>query len=357
MARTVAAVRTPGMRRQARENAEKQLRLALYRMLATVVMLRHACGIVAVSGSAGWWLTALCALPGFAVYGLMRFALRAAGVKSVPALAAKCFGFKGMRMMNAVPAAVLAVEGAASLTALTTVFTDGAMTAVSAWMFALSAAAVLCLCTGRDGLVHGTGLLRWVLGAFTAAVLTNMLLQAQADHLFPLGGNGASSWIGVLRTHRSMAWPVLLLLWEEPPEGSGRRVLLPVTLTVAFAAVLCLMLPHEALIQPRTMAESMLLPGAALHPVNRMLLMCLWTAGLALSALIAAVRTADLLMLRPLPERWLPCALLIAFAALQLLDGGMLHGVIFALEGWLLVPFAALAAVLPIYARRRRKAP
>ena len=324
MARTVAAVRTPDMRRQARENAEKQLRLVLYRVLATVVMLRHACGIVTASGSAGWWLTALCALPGFAVYGLMRFALRAAGVKSVPALAAKCFGFKGMRMMNAVPAAALAVEGAASLTALTTVFTDGAMTAVSAWMFALSAAAVLCLCTGRDGLVHG---------------------------------NGASSWMGVLRAHRSMAWPVLLLLWEEPPEGSVRRVLLPVCLTVAFAAVLCLMLPHEALIRPRTMAESMLLPGATLHPVSRMLLMCLWTAGLALSALIAAVRTADLLMLRPLPERWLPCALLIAFAALQLLDGGMLHGVIFALEGWLLVPCAALAAVLPIYARRRRKAP
>lgn len=357
MARTVTAIRTPGMRRQARENAEKQLRLTLYRMLAAAVMLRHACGIVTASGSAGWWLTGLCALPGLAVYCLMRLALRAAGVKSVPALAAKAFGFKGMRMMNAVPAAALAVEGAASVTALTTVFTDGAVTAVSAWMFALSASAVLCLCTGRDGLVHGAGLLRWVLGAFTAAVLTNMLLQAQTDHLYPIGGSGHAVRIDVLRDRWCMAWPVLLLLWEEPPEGSGRSVLLPVTLTVASAAALCLTLPHEMLIRPRTMAESMLLPGAALHPVNRMLLMCLWTAGLGLSALIAAVRTADLFMLRPLSERWLPCALLIAFAALQLLDGGMLHGVIFALEGWLLAPFAALTAVLIILACRRRKMP
>lgn len=360
MARTITDIRTPEMRRRARQHAEKQQRVILYRMLATAVLLRHACGIAAAAGSSGWWLTALCTLPGLGMYALMRFALRRAGVQSVPELARKCLGQSALRWVNAVPAAALTIEGAASVTSLTALFTDSLITTVDAWLFALAAAAVLCLCTGRDGLLHGASLLRWVLGALAAAVFGNMLLKAKPNHLFPVGGDGPASWMSMIGAWWGMAWPVVLMLWEEPAEGRSRRPLLPAVMAVSAVFALCLALPHEVLSDsaqslPRTLAERMLLPGTALQPAIRMLLMCLWTAGLALTALIASVRAADLLLPSPPVARWLPCALLLLFAALQQLDGDWLHSMVFTADRWLLAPFAVVAAALLIISLRRRK--
>jgi len=358
VARTVTFIHTPEERRNQRADTEKRLRVAVYRFAATTVMLRHGCSLIAEEGgAAGWWLMLLCMLPGLTVAGLLYVLMRRCACGSVPQLVERTLGPGAVRAVNTAAALALTVEGLASLTALATMFVDGVGTAVGMVLFAAMASAVLCLCTQREGILHGIGLLRWVLGVFAAVVLANTLMQARLDHLFPPGGVGASTWVQAGRGWWGMAWPLSLLLWEESPGSGSRSMLSPVLVTVLAALALSLALPHELLSQPRTLAERMLLPGLCLEPGVRLLLICLWTAGLGVTALIAAARATDLLALPwRRAERWLPCLLLTAYAALQLIGADMLEASLLLTEDWLLAPFALLAvAVLFASCFRRKK--
>lgn len=357
MGRTVTQIHTAQARAAQRERTEKRLRLTVYRYFSVSVMIRHACELVAAQGgSAGWWLAIVCMLPGVIVYGMLALALWKTGCESVPEMAQKLFGKAGRRIVTAVTAVSLVIEGMASLAALATVFVDGVGTSVSAVLFMAVAAAVLCLCTEKDGLVHGIGLLRWVLGAFAVLIIVNTLAQARMDHLFPPGGDGTQSWLQACRMWWSMSWPMILLLYEAPPKNEGRGWLTPPVLVTGSALALCLALPHEMLTLPRTLAERMLLPGVCLAPGNRVLLMCLWTAGMGVTAVICAVRASDFLTLPwKWSEKWLPRLMLVLFASVHLLGMGVLERMLDALDGWMLAPFALMAAVLLITALCRGK--
>ena len=357
MGRTVTRIHTAQARAEQRKRTEKRLRLTVYRFFAASVMLRHACELIASQGgAAGWWLVIVCMLPGLSVYGMLALALRKTGCASLPAMAQKLLGKAGRCIVTAITAIALIIEGMASLAALATVFVDGVGTSVSAVLFMAVAAAVLCLCTEKDGLVYGIGLLRWVLGAFSALIIVNTLAQAKMDHLFPPGGDGVQSWLQACRMWWSMSWPLIFLLYEEPPAGEGRGWLVPPVIVAGSALALCLALPHELLTLPRTLAERMLLPGICLAPGNRVLLMCLWTAGMGVTAVICAVRASDFLTL---PwrwcDKWLPRVLLLLFAMVHLLGMGVLERVLDALDGWMLAPFALLGLVLLITAICRGK--
>ena len=357
MGRTVTDIHTPAERTSQRIRTEKRLRLTLWRFFAVAAMLRHAAELIAAQGgTAGWWLTCLCMLPGLLIYGILAFLLRICRCRSIPALAETLLGKHGRRFVMLITSAVLAVEGVTSLAALTTVFVDGVGTAVSGTVFAASAAAVLCLCTERDGLLYGVGLLRWVLGAFAALILFNTLVQVRFDHLCPPGGDGPASWLETVRAWWSLGWPVILLLYEEAPEQESRGWMIPPGITVCAALALCLALPHELLTLPRTLAERLLLPGLCLEPGNRVLLMCLWTAGMGLAAVISAVRAAEWMTY---PEsnaaKWLPRVLIALYAAVHLAGMDALETWLDALDGWLLAPFALLAAIcVPITWFRRK---
>lgn len=359
MGKTVTDIHTTQERAAQRIRTESRSRLTMWRFFAASVMLRHAAELVAAQGgAAGWWLTALCMLPALLVYSLLALALRLVRCGSIPALAECLFGRHGRRVVMLITALALLIEGGASLAALTTVFVDGVGTAVSGAVFAAAAAAVLCLCTERDGLLYGIGLLRWVLGAFAALILVNALGQARFDHLCPPGGDGPASWWETFRMWWSLGWPVILLLYEEPVEDAGRGWTIPPVIAAGAALVLCLALPHELLTLPRTLAERLLLPGLCLEPGNRVLLMCLWTAGMGLSAVISAVRATDCLT-HPGSNaaKWLPCLLIALYAAVHLAGMNALETWLDALDGWLLAPFSLLtAAFLPMAWFRRKNA-
>lgn len=357
MARTVATVHTPAQRKAQRCRAEMSLRMMLYRWFALASLLRSTVVIVSgEGGAAGWWLTALCLLPGLAACGLLHTALRFSGCATVPALAQQLAGRGGRIAVQWLAALLMTVEGLNAMQALTTLFADGVGTTIGPAAFAILAAAVLCLCTGRSGLVYGVGLLRWPVGVFAALIVLDAAQQAKWNHLFPLGGDGMQAWLDTLRINGSMGWPLALLYYEEADVSVRRRVWYAPAAAVLCALLLCLAIPHGTLTIPRTIAEQLLLPGMTLQAGNRVLLMCLWTAGLGLAAVIAAVRAADL----TLPQnhaalRWLPWLLLGAYAAAHLPGLERLAEAVGWIAPWMLAPVMLMAAVLAVWAAIRRK--
>ena len=111
---------------QKRRAGQRQTQNALIGLLAAVSMTRIGLTqLLPLCGSAAWWLSAACMLPGLCVYGAFRLLLRRTHTRTLTDCARKLLGnFGGILIMLTLTLPLL-LDGIASLTALITFFTEG----------------------------------------------------------------------------------------------------------------------------------------------------------------------------------------------------------------------------------------
>lgn len=343
-------IHTPQERTALRRRSELRARCSLVQMLCTVSILRTALTrILPLAGTSAWWVTLLSLLPGAVVFLLCALAMRLTRTPTLTELARRCLGPGGAWLLCGTMALLLLADGASSVTALITLFTEGIGTRGTRLTLAILTGIALCACLHREGLPRGVQLLRWPLlaGALIAAVTQASSLRA--DHLFPLLGDGLPSAAAALRAGVSLGWPLLLLLmlpWEEAsPRFAAVSPIVPGV--VVPLLLLLLAVPHEALLRPLSLAGSLMLPARHAGPAVQMLVHCLQMLGGFLGVAGASALSADFIG-APLSRRpgWLPCAAAIALTFSQALDVSALWRALSALSPWLLLPPAVLGAVL-----------
>ena len=359
--RTIVKVHTPEERLAARMAGERRTERCLIRLVATVSILRTLLTrVLPLAGSAGWWMTLVCFLPGLAVYGLLLLLMHLTKTAVLTDALRFCFGRFGAWLLAAVLAALLLLDGASSMTALITLFTEGIGTEGTQFTLALLTGAVLCFCLHRDGLPRGVFFLRWLMLGALAAMAFDWLGMSRLDGLFPLLGDGVPSLIAALEAGASLAWPLVLLLTAEPVRPGVRiRPVLPVLLLCLGVVLLtCLSLPHELLVTHHDLSGSLLEMTLHLQPAVRMLAICL----LLLTLFLTLGGTAHLItgaLAAPVGRghAWLPYAAVALLVLSQLMDIRALWTFLSASEPWLLAPLTALAvAALPAALVKRRRA-
>ena len=113
-------------------------RLTLLRLLCGVSIWRTAMTrVLPLCGSAAWWVTLLCLLPGFAVAALLRLAMSFTRAQTLTEAVRACLGKVGAWVLAVVLAALLLLEGFSSMTALITLFTQGLRTQGTPFALAL----------------------------------------------------------------------------------------------------------------------------------------------------------------------------------------------------------------------------
>lgn len=359
--RTSVNVQTPEERLRLRLMGERRARVSLIRLVAVVSILRTVMTrVLPLAGSAGWWMTPVCLLPGLAVYALLALAMRLTGTAVLADMARAAFGAAGVWALSAVLTALLALDGAASMTTLVTMFTEGIGTEGTQFTLAVLTGIALLFCLHREGLPRGVFFLRWVMLAALALTAWNWLGMARFDGLFPVLGDGASSLTAAFRAGVSMAWPLTLLLTAEPVRPGVRfRPAVPVLLLCCAVVLLtCLSLPHELLTAHLDLSGSLLEMTLHLQPAVRTLAICL----LMLSLFLTVGGMAHLLTYAaaaPLGRApgWQPYVAVGLLVATQCLDIRALWTFLGQCGTWLLAPLGGFAALaLPVALIRRRRA-
>lgn len=359
--RTISKVHSIPEQREMRLQGERRARRSMIRLVAAVSILRTALTqLLPLAGSAGWWVTPACLLPGLAVYALLARAMKRTNTAVLADCLRALMGRSGGVIVSAVLAILLLVDGAASMTALITFFTEGIGTEGTQMTLSLLTAGVLLCCLNREGLPRGIYLLRWVTLPAAAVMAADALMKARLDHFFPLLGEGRDTLWTVLRAGTSLGWPLALLLTAEPVKECSRlRDALPVVaLCAAVTAAICLSLPHEQLTGRHDLSGSLLEITLHLQPAVRMLGQCLVMLVLFLSVGAASHLVTDAVA-APLGRapRWLPYGVVILLALSQCLEVRMLWQGLCVAQMWLLVPLAALAvAAFGLSLIRRKKA-
>lgn len=353
-------ISTPQQRLAARQEGERRAGVSLVQIICAMSILRTALTrIVPLAGSASWWVTLLCLLPGLAVCLLGTLGCRMAGAGTLAELARRCFGQAGAWLLCGLLGSVVLLDGAAGMTALVTLFTEGVgARGTQLTLSLLTGGAILCG-LHREGLPRGAHLLRWALLAGALAVAAVQLMQLRAERLLPLAGDGAYTVGQALRAGISLGWPLLLLL--TIPQGEGRTRLggaIPVLVgTAAVLLLLCMSLPHERLAGPRDLAGSLLLPVLYASSGTRLLFCCVLLLGFFLAIAGAVQLSADMLC-APLSHRprWLPFVVLAAVVGAQAMDVPALWRILGAASPWLLLPLAGVvcACVITLIFRRER---
>lgn len=359
--RTIVKVHSPEERVMLRHQGERRTVQCLIRLVAVVSMIRTLLTrVVPLAGAASWWMSVVCLLPGLAVYGLLVLLLRLTRSAVLTDALRFVFGRFGAWLAAVVFGALLLLDGASSMTALVTLFTEGIGTEGTQFTLALLTGAVLAFCLHQDGLPRGVFFLRWLMLGALAVIALDWLSMARLDGLFPVLGDGVPSLVLALEAGVSLAWPLMLLLTAEPVrEGVRFRPVLPVLL-LCFGVVLltCLSLPHELLVTHHDLSGSLLEMTQHLRPAVRMLAICL----LLLTLFLTLGSTAHLIsgaLAAPVGRghAWLPFAVVALLVLSQLADIRGLWAVLCACEPWLLCPLAALAALaLPVALVKRRRA-
>ncbi len=353
-------IHTPEERRQARQTGAILARNALVQLLCAVSILRTSLtALLPVAGCSTWWLTLCCMLPGAAVYAALRVSMRLTGTDTLADCLRCCLGRVGIWCGSITMAVLLLLDGAASMTALITLFTEGIGTRGTQITLALLTTAVLLCTLHREGLPRAVYLLRRVMLAAALLAAVFLLKDVRVDALSPWQGEGMSVLRAALCMGGSIAWPLALLL-TIPSAGKPRRIRPVVKVAAACIAVLLfvtLITPHELLIRAHGLAGSLLLPLRFAPPALRTMCLCLLMLMLFLAIAGAAQLATDHLC-APMgqPPRWLPYAVLLVLTATQALDIRRLWALLTALQPWLLLPPALLAALsLPIAVFRRKK--
>lgn len=321
-----------------RRQGQCRCRRSQWRLIACVTMLRTAVTrVIPLAGSAGWWVTLLCMVPGFALYALGCWGLhrrRQACLHGSPAV-------------SVLGALALLVDGVSSMTALTTLFTEGVGTPGTQFTLALVAGGLLLFALNREGLSRGTFFLRWGFVGLLGLVLLWYAAHARVDHLFPVLGGGWSGIRAGLRAGLGMSWPFLLALMEPPP-GRQRvgQTLPPALLCVGAVLCLCLAIPHEVLVTSQSLGDTLVQTVAHLSPFVRLIAICLWMGGLFLSmGSVCSLSAAYLLAPWGRELFWLAGALVVLVAGTQALELRPLCHVLSAAEPCLLAVLALGAAL------------
>ena len=111
---------------QKRRAGKRQTQNALIGLLSAVSMTRIGLTqLLPLCGSAAWWLSAACMLPGLFVYGALRLLLRHTHTRTLTDCARKLLGNFGIILIMLTLTLPLLLDGIASLTALITFFTEG----------------------------------------------------------------------------------------------------------------------------------------------------------------------------------------------------------------------------------------
>lgn len=287
---------------QKRRAGQRQTQNALIGLLSAVSMTRIGLTqLLPLCGSAAWWLSAACMLPGLCVYGALRLLLRHTHTRTLTDCARKLLGnFGGILIMLTLTLPLL-LDGIASLTALITFFTEG---------------------IGARG------------SQFTLTLLSGI----------------RSAW--------GMSW-VLLLLLEFPAEEGARRTpamfvaLLPCPVILL---LLSLSIPPELTVPGRSLASGLVLPTLFLQPAVRTLAQCLLMMTLFLSIAGSAQLAARFLTSScQKPKKWVPYALIGLLTLTQLFDISRLWRVLTAFTAWSLAPGVLLLLVLTIARLCRRE--
>lgn len=361
--KTISNVHNQEERIAQRTRSERRTTLSALRLFACVSMLRTAfTQVLPLSGSAGWWVAGAGVAAALLLYALACLALRLTHTQTLPECARCVFGPFGAWCVCLIAAAAALLDGAASMTALMTLFTEGVGTAGTQWSLALLTAAALLPCLREDGLTRGVFMLRYLLLLALAGCCAALLSRARTDHLFPLGGEGASSLLTAARTGGTLAWSLLLMLMQPacaPRLSRVRAVLPPSALTLTALLIVTLALPCETIIPRVTLSDSLLTPALFLPQALRLVCLCLWMLALFLQIGLSAKLSAEWSLAPSGRElAWLPWAAAGLLTATQLLDT---RGVWLALQSvgqWMLAPWAVVTAALVIGAaakgRRRR---
>lgn len=344
----------------ARMEGERRALATMIRLLCAVSIWRTAMTrILPLGGTSAWWVTLLCLVPGVFAAAVMRMVMRLTRSATVTEGLRACLGRGGAYLLCGALAVPLLVEAAADVTALITLFTEGAGTRGTQITLALLTGGALIFSLHRDGLARGAYFLRGLLVAGAMVLGGFLLARSKADHLFPIWGVGRTALTPAIGAGWSLAWPVSLLLTIEPAcqQGRLRGAVLPVFAPVGALLIITLAIPHELLIRQSALAQLMLLPAMYLPNALRLLWLCLLMLAFFLvigaSVQLASAQVASVL---PRVPGWLSGALLAVLVLLQAGEPSVLWRSLAFLEPWLLLPLEALAMVcLPIAFIRRNQ--
>ena len=209
--RTTTLVHSPEERLRLRLMGDRRARMHQVQLWCAVSLLRTAITVVLpLCGSAGWWLAPVCLLPGLVMYGLACLALRRTGAATLTEAARCLLGRVGAILLSMLLALLFLMDGAASMTALVTGFTEGIGTEGTQITMALLTLLVMLFCLHRDGLAWGIHLMRWPMLALAAGAGAVMLTMARADGLHPVLGLGGGALTAAIRAGIAMGWPPVL---------------------------------------------------------------------------------------------------------------------------------------------------
>lgn len=351
------------MKRQtlSRLDGERRARRTLLRLLCAVSVWRTVMTrILPLCGAASWWTALLCLLPGLIVAALFRFTQYLTGTATIIDAMRASLGRAGALLISAILAMLLAVDAAASTTALITLFTQGVGTQGTPLTLAVLTGTVLLFSLHREGLARGIHFLRFVMLAAFVLLSGVLLSDAKPDHLFPLYGDGRASVLAGVEAGVSLAWPTVLFLTAEPIRGQGRLggVILPVSLALGAVFLMILTVPHELLMRQEGLADLLLLPARYVPNAMRVLALSLLMLTFFF-AIGAALQMGTLQLCGSAKETpaWLPYVALAGLLLTQTGEASALWRWLGRVEPWLLAPLALLALIAWPVALNRRKCP
>lgn len=346
------------IRLQKRAEAQWRTQTALLRLMCIVSIGRTLLTrILPLCGSASWWMSIVCLLPGVVLYFASVCLMRRRHVTSLQDLGRTCFGQGGAWLVCLLLTVLLLVDGTASMTALVTFFTQGIGARGTQFMLALVTSGVMLLCLRQEGLSRGVFLLRHMLGACGILAAVNALLDARWDNLLPLLGESTPALWQALSAGWSLAWPLMVLLTCPHPQGMRYgRMAWPVLVSgPVLMLVICLAIPPEIIMLRQGLATHLVLPTLFLHPAVRTLVQCLLMMTLFLSVTGCAQLAARFAM-SPMSSgcKAVPYGLILLMTLTQLLDVNQLWQFFEAISSWLLAPLMLLMALLALSGGKER---
>lgn len=346
---------------QARMNGERYAALSLRQLMCGVFIWRTMMtSLLPLCGSATWWVALVGLLPGVAVAWLFRWTMQLTGAATVTDAVRACMGRVGGAAFSILLASLLLVEGLTTLTTLLTVFTQGVGTRGTQFTLAVLTGVVLLCCLHREGLPRAVYLLRWGMLVLVIIVAYALTKVVELSNLYPLYGTGTERVSTAMVKGMSLGWPFLLMLTVPSCKKRGRlgSGALSVMLALGLVLLTVLTMPHECIVQQKSVANGLLLPVWYQSNAVRVAGLCLLMLCFFM-ALGGAVQIASECLTAPFSRAmgWFAYVLLAVLVMIQALDITTLWAILQQMQPWLLLPLAVLALMmLPIVYFRRKAA-
>lgn len=344
-----------------RLDGERRAQRTLLHLLCAVSIWRTAMTrILPLCGSAAWWVTLLCLLPGLLTALLLRLTMHMTGARTLPEAMRAALGKGGAALLSIAFALPLAADALASVASLITLFTQGIGTRGTPLTLALLTGGALIVSLHREGLARGAYFLRWGMISALTLLAAFALPEARLDGFFPLYGDGRASVLAAVEAGVSLGWPLALLLTAETPRHGNRlrAAAVPVLAPSGLLLLLTLTTPHELLIRESGVAAALLLPVRYMPNALRVLALSLVILAffLAIGASVQLLAAQISTHMKTTPA-WLPGALLAVLLLTQAADASAIWNALSQVGPWLLLPLLFLSLCTWPVALTRRKRP